>query len=147
MRNTVRFQSAAFNSTEPRPHFINPCCFGDDVAEWLKPRLQQIGYDVQGPDQEDWGWYLVCRNAHGSYYVNIGHTGDEWQIILERQRSFGEWLLRKSNAPAPELTRDLHAVLSEAPEIDVTEWLSMDSRGSDSDIAQAPSGYSSSADS
>jgi len=36
MRNEIRtivsFNSAAFNMTEPKRYFINPCCFGDDVA-------------------------------------------------------------------------------------------------------------------
>jgi hypothetical protein len=75
MANTVRFQAAAFNSTEPKAHFINPCCFGDDVANWLKPRLEALGYRVDGPDQEDWGWYLVSYRDGRAHYLNIGHTG------------------------------------------------------------------------
>ncbi len=138
MRNAVRFHSRTFNSTESRAYFLNPCCFGDDVAAWLKPKLEELGYDVEGPDQEDWGWYLVCRGSDGSHYVNIGHTGDEWQIILERKRSFVEWLLRKSKAPAPELTQKLNNILIVAADVRVTEWLSLDDRARESDIARKP---------
>jgi hypothetical protein len=138
MRNTVRFQSTIFNSTEPRPYFINPCCFGDDVGVWLKAKLAESGYDVDGPDQEDWGWYLVCRSSRGNYYLNIGHTGDEWQVIVERQRSFTEWLIRKSKDPAPELTSALHRILTVPADIQVTEWLNLDARGRESDIGQEP---------
>ena len=34
-RAVVTFGSAAFNMAEPKDYFINPCCFGDDVANWL----------------------------------------------------------------------------------------------------------------
>jgi hypothetical protein len=138
MRNTVRFQSAKFNSTEPRAHFINPDCFGDDVAAWLKPKLEELGYRVEGPDQEDWGWYLVCRHSAGSHYLNIGHTGEEWQLVAERQRSFGEWLLRRTKSPAPELTRNLHRILTAEPDVRVAEWLRLDDRGRESDVAREP---------
>lgn len=138
MRNTVRFQSPSFNSTESLPHFINPYCFGDDVAAWLKEKLQETGYQVEGPDQEDWGWYLVCRGSDGSYYLDIGHTGDEWQVILERRRSFREWMLGKPKIPSRELLVALHGILAAGPDTTVTEWLNLDDRGRESDVAQEP---------
>jgi hypothetical protein len=104
----------------------------------LKPKLAECGYDVDGPDQEDWGWYLVCRDASGSYYLNIGHTGNEWQVIVERQRSLTEWLMRSSKDPDPKLTGALHLILTAAADIDVTEWLSVDRRGRESDVAHEP---------
>ena len=35
METVAAFESRAFNHTEPRDHYINPCCFGDDLARWL----------------------------------------------------------------------------------------------------------------
>ena len=33
MRTVATFRSAAFNTSEARPYFINPGCFGDDLAK------------------------------------------------------------------------------------------------------------------
>jgi hypothetical protein len=35
IKTVVAFESTAFNMAEPKDYFINPCCFGDDVATWL----------------------------------------------------------------------------------------------------------------
>ena len=33
------FESNRFNLSEVKSHFINPICFGEDVAAWLRSRL------------------------------------------------------------------------------------------------------------
>jgi hypothetical protein len=43
IRTVVTFESTAFNMAEPKEYFINPCCFGDDVAEWLIGELPRQG--------------------------------------------------------------------------------------------------------
>ncbi len=35
MKTVAFFESEAFNHSEPKEYFINPCCFGDDLARWL----------------------------------------------------------------------------------------------------------------
>jgi len=47
IRTVVTFESTAFNMTQPKDYFINACCFGDDLAEWLigELRKQGIGTD------------------------------------------------------------------------------------------------------
>lgn len=39
VRTVVTFESTAFNMAEPKDYFINPCCFGDDLAKWLIDEL------------------------------------------------------------------------------------------------------------
>jgi hypothetical protein len=41
IKTAVTFESTAFNMAEPRDYFINPCCFGDDVAIWLIGELRK----------------------------------------------------------------------------------------------------------
>jgi hypothetical protein len=43
-RTVVTFESTAFNMAEPKDHFINPCCFGDDLATWLIEELRKQGW-------------------------------------------------------------------------------------------------------
>ena len=48
-----------FEHREVRPHFINPCCFGEDFATWLKQelvRLGDLGFNLSEMVQEDYGW-------------------------------------------------------------------------------------------
>lgn len=138
MANTVRFQAPAFNSTEPKAHFINPGCFGDDVANWLKPRLEALGYRVDGPGQEDWGWYLVSDRDGRAHYLNIGHTGDEWQIIVEPQRGVRDRLRGANKTPDQRLLEELHEILAAATQISVSEWLDLDKRGRESNLSLHP---------
>jgi hypothetical protein len=89
----VTFESAAFNMAEPKEYFINPCCFGDDVAKRLISELRKQGVETdEKPGQEDFGWYLNFRMNTGHTFV-IGHrpNGESeagtWIGWLERRRS------------------------------------------------------------
>jgi hypothetical protein len=95
VRTVVTFSSTAFNTTEPKDYFINPCCFGDDVAKWLivELRKQMVKTDEK-PGQEDFGWYLnfeVTGSAH-TFVVGHRHDGESdtgtWIGWLERKRGF-----------------------------------------------------------
>ncbi len=93
IRTVVTFESTAFNMTKPRDYFINPCCFGDDVAEFLlrELRKQGMGSDEK-PGQEDFGWYLNFDAAGVGHTLVIGHrpSGESeagiWIGWLERER-------------------------------------------------------------
>src|SRR5438552_209089 len=118
MRNTVRFNSEKFNSSEPKDYFINPCCFGDDVGQWLRPRLEALGYRTCGPEQEDWGWYLECARDGVTHTLNIGHIDEPdgcWQIVLERPRSLVDRLLGRNSAIDSQLAADIDAILGGDP--------------------------------
>ncbi|HYV46066.1 MAG TPA: hypothetical protein VFA20_14450 [Myxococcaceae bacterium] len=62
MQPQVTFRSDRFNTSQPREYFINPDCFGDDVAAWLIGELRSRGIDVDAEaGQEDFGWYVRYR--------------------------------------------------------------------------------------
>jgi hypothetical protein len=44
MRSHVTFKTPRFNQTEVQPHFINPCCFGEDCIFWLIAELRGRGW-------------------------------------------------------------------------------------------------------
>ena len=50
-RRAVTFRTDRFESRNPKPHFINPNCFGEDLVAWLRPAPGE-------PIQEDYGWVL-----------------------------------------------------------------------------------------
>jgi len=49
-------------------HFVNRCCFGEDLAAWLRIKLADNGVEVGPPGQEDWGWYLQATYGGDSIY-------------------------------------------------------------------------------
>lgn len=128
-RATVVFHTHAFNTTEVRPHFINPGCFGDDMAHWFAERLCETGAQVTDqPGQEDFGWYIDFEVAGTLHSLVIGYRpdGDEggvWIVTVERARGLlGSLLGRRDRGIAYEAVERVHAVLSRAPEISIVRW-------------------------
>jgi hypothetical protein len=99
-RIDLLFSTDKFNRTEVKEHFINPCCFGEDLAQWLVDRLRSSGIQVSDIGQEDWGWYFTFEK----YFVGVGADASgeepeqsnfgEWRVMIERRRSLSE-LFRK----------------------------------------------------
>jgi hypothetical protein len=121
------FETGRFNLSEVRPHFINPCCFGEDAAAWLRARLAERGIDADEPGQEDWGWYLGATCAGRVYFVGVGgnaaeRAGDpnwgEWRVIVEKRRALVERLAGRERMTADdELVAVIRSILEAEPGI------------------------------
>jgi hypothetical protein len=133
MRTTVKtivtFKSAGFNMSEPKPYFINPCCFGDDVAKWLARTLRSQGYRADEPGQEDFGWYFGFELDHVKYNFVIGHRagetkeGNQWIGWVERVRNLRELLRGVSKTDVePFASQTIHKILTESQEIHEIRW-------------------------
>lgn len=106
MRYDLSFETNRFNLSEVKEHFINPCCFGEDLAAWLRGKLLERGAKVTDPGQEDWGWYIEAGCKGQSYFIGIGGNADEvsqdknqgeWRIMVEKHRSLWEKLTRTND--------------------------------------------------
>jgi hypothetical protein len=93
------FKTGRFNLTVMKDHFINPCCFGEDLAAWLRDKLVAKGVKSSSPGQEDWGWYLKVNYLRDSYFLGMsgnahqqGCDEGQWRIIVEKKRSVSQWL-------------------------------------------------------
>ncbi len=105
-RFDILFETDRFNVSEVKEHFINPCCFGEDLAEWLRQRLAQKGLIAGAPYQEDWGWEMLTQRDSEQYYLGVsgyrtegaaGKNDGEWRIMVEKKRSIWD-KLRGRNA-------------------------------------------------
>jgi hypothetical protein len=105
MRTDLLFETDRFNLSEVKDHFINASCFGEDVARWLRGKLNESGLKVIEPDQEDWGWYIEAELGESHYFIGIGGNADEssnnpnqgeWRIMIEKHRSVWEKLSGKN---------------------------------------------------
>jgi hypothetical protein len=101
MHLDILFATNRFNLSEPKEHFINPGCFGEDLAGWLRTKLLERGIPTLQPGQEDWGWYIESRLGAASYFIGVGgivgesatsSNEGEWRIMIEKRRSLWEKL-------------------------------------------------------
>jgi hypothetical protein len=141
MRNAVRFKSDKFNHTERRAYFINDCCFGDDVAAWLKSGLEATGYRVSEPVQEDWGWLLDTQKDGASCSISIGLIPEDetWQVIVEPILSLWERLRgHRSDDAVRALCQTMHGILSGDKGVRDITWLEMSRKGRELNESPAP---------
>jgi hypothetical protein len=116
-----------FNSTEVKPHFINPRCFGEDAASWLAEHLDGEQVSCGSPFQEDWGWSVPIEVDGRKFFINLGLTEETssvpvWLVWVE-SRSFLSKILRSSDSPAKRLLCErLSNILALAPEISDVRW-------------------------
>lgn len=128
MRRDLLFETARFNLSAVGAHFINPCCFGEDAAAWLRARLGERGIDAGEPCQEDWGWALGAAHAGERYVLGVGGVPaedaasrgpdrGEWRIIVERRRSLRDRLTGRGHMTADDpLLRVVRELLQREPD-------------------------------
>ncbi len=122
LRTHVTLVTKLFNTKEEKDYFINPDCFGDDLAQWLIKRLdkQKLGEIDPEPIQEDWGWCFSAKIGQRDFMVGLGFYEDDdtpstWLIFIQSQLSrLGRKLLGRSDEReflvlSNELDRALHS--------------------------------------
>ena len=130
IRTVVTFESTAFNMTEPKDYFINPCCFGDDVAEWLILELRKRGMRTdEKPGQEDFGWFLNFEAAGVGHTFVIGHrpTGESevgtWIGWLERKRRLiGSIVGGRRRGIQASAAQAIHQILTGSSVVGNVQW-------------------------
>jgi len=83
-----------FNYTEVKPHFINPCCFGEDFAAWLALELAPLtaqGFQISQPIQEDYGWGLWVARGKSKIWIALSSLQDGEETA--DPSSQGEWVV------------------------------------------------------
>jgi hypothetical protein len=123
----ILFRTERFNLSKVREHFINPCCFGEDLAAWLRPKLIERSCEVLQPYQEDWGWELPATHGNDSYYLCMSGNSDEsstnpdegeWRVIVEKRRSIGQRLTGKGTIAADDkMVTTIEEILCAEPTI------------------------------
>jgi hypothetical protein len=92
MAHLISFKTSRFDVRTETPNPINPIA-GQSVLAWLRPQLDEAGYQSTEPDAEDWGWYMDVQGASGSYLVGASADAGpderevEWVVQVHRHRS------------------------------------------------------------
>jgi hypothetical protein len=77
--NQITVETDLFEHREVKAHFINPCCFGEDFATWLKQdllRFPEPGLKISEPIQEDYGWGLWVSYRDDRFWIALSYVGD-----------------------------------------------------------------------
>jgi len=130
MRTIVTFQSTAFNTSESKDYFINPNCFGDDVAKRLIIKLHDAGFSTDSePGQEDFGWFFNFEVPEGGHCFIIGYRPGEddaegdWVGWIERKKGFvGSLLGGRNRGISASATEVIHSALMKNPEVRAVKW-------------------------
>jgi hypothetical protein len=89
---SMRVETDLFEHREVKPHFINPCCFGEDFARWLREGLahpNEWGFELSEPIQEDYGWGLWASRGSDRFWIALSFCGEgptdepaEWVVSV-----------------------------------------------------------------
>ena len=77
--DSIMVETDLFEHREVKPHFINPCCFGEDFAAWLKGELSRfpdLRLELSEPIQEDYGWGFWATRGKDRFWVALSYVGD-----------------------------------------------------------------------
>lgn len=77
--DSLTVETELFEQRDVKPHFINPCCFGEDFAAWLRDRLSGLvaaGFEIGAPIEEDYGWGLWISRAKDTFWIALSFCGD-----------------------------------------------------------------------
>jgi hypothetical protein len=78
MNELIVIETDLFEHREVKPHFINPCCFGEDFAFWLRQELShyaELCVQLSEPIQEDYGWGLWAIRGKDRFWIALSYVG------------------------------------------------------------------------
>ena len=87
---SITVETDLFEHREVKPHFINPCCFGEDFAGWLRQELMPLakdGFEISERIQEDYGWGFWVSRGKDPFWISLGYTGEG------PQEEPGQWIV------------------------------------------------------
>ncbi|HLZ13910.1 MAG TPA: hypothetical protein VKP58_15105 [Candidatus Acidoferrum sp.] len=79
MKASITIETDIFEHREVKPHFVNPCCFGEDFAAWLTGQLsplKETGFIFSQPIQEDYGWGFWASYEKTPFWVALSFVGN-----------------------------------------------------------------------
>jgi hypothetical protein len=98
MDDSIRVETDLFEHREVKPHFINPCCFGEDFATWVKQELSLltgVDFDLSEVIQEDYGWGFWASRGKDPFWIAFSYVSDgpqeepaEWVVSVTYDPGF-----------------------------------------------------------
>lgn len=119
----ITVETDMFEHREVKAHFINPCCFGEDFAAWLREQISSLAeseFDISDPIQEDYGWGFWARRGKDPFWIAISYLGDgaqespaQWAIAVDYDPGLN-LIKRLFHKPDPQALQQLQSHLLKA---------------------------------
>jgi len=85
--DSLTVETELFEHRDVKPHFINPCCFGEDFAAWLWMALSFCG---DGPTEEPAQWVVSVAYDPGlNLFRRLFHRPDPGGLTQMREAVWG----------------------------------------------------------
>ena len=104
MDEPIAVETDLFEHREVKPHFINPCCFGEDFAAWLKKEIATLegrGFSFSEIIQEDYGWGFLAWRGGDRFWVALSYVRDG------PQEAPAQWIISVNYDPGLNLLKRL----------------------------------------
>jgi hypothetical protein len=88
--STILFRSDLFQVDPREDEETNPFCYGRSLAEWVRSKFKELGYEPEPVIAEDWGWCVMLRREPFMLWVGCGNDRSEFYSMVtpEEQASF-----------------------------------------------------------
>ena|SRR5690349_6808455 len=118
MRDDITIETDIFEHREVKPHFINPCCFGEDFAAWLRGGLAPLseeGFHFADAAQKDYGWGFWGSRGGDRFWIALSYVGEgpqedpaQWVVSVNYSAGLNPFrrLFHKSHEQAFNILRD-----------------------------------------
>jgi len=127
MPRLLEFVSTEFPAYPGEEEKINPGCFGQRLAEFLRDNLPQHGFKPTTIYCEDWGWVVEIENESFRLWIGCGNRDDSenrFIAFIEPAKPYVWRLFRKiETAPVTErLAQALEAVITQSGKATEIRW-------------------------
>jgi hypothetical protein len=127
------FKSSLFSVESDEDSETNPGRYGRQLADWLKVKFEQRGYDIESVIAEDWGRCLMVSRDPFLLWVGCGNVDSEaneplkgdivWHCFVAAEVPFLKRIFGKPDTTSSlsKLHHDLHEILQGEPEISLVD--------------------------
>ena len=72
------FKSPLFKVEAEEDKNTNPFCYGRELANWIRCKLNDLGYSIEEVIEEDWGFCVMCQREPYSLWVGCGNMRSDF---------------------------------------------------------------------
>jgi hypothetical protein len=86
----IMFRSDLFQIDPREDEETNPFCYGRSLAEWVRNKFVELGYEPEPVIPEDWGWCVMLTRKPFMLWVGCGNDRSEFYSVVkpEQEASF-----------------------------------------------------------
>lgn len=68
----------------------NPFCYGRSLAEWIRIKFKELGYEPEPIIAEDWGWCVMLKREPFMLWIGCGNDRSKFydKVSPEEKASF-----------------------------------------------------------